>query len=592
MNCFKWPVAGLGFAILAIGILAGCATPTTTPSASETSQSEQEQYRAQIAAMAERDPLYVLLTAELAQQRGDHYSATLAYTEAAKLQQDPELAKRAVEIALGEGLLDLGLEAAELWASIAPADKQAARSVLLLQLGTNRVEQAMPALKAYLAEVKAAEDQHPGISAATPERVALELLLRIPDKMLAYKTGIDLFGNNANDLDNQTLLAQIANSAEQFTQAVQHMDNVTRLAPDQERFFVLKAQMIEKRDGNPQAAMDLMQQKAAEQPSWFGALLYLARAHTQLEQWDQAKLRFAQMIALQPENIPLYSSLGFIHAKLGEAAEAERNFGIYLARTPAAERQNEVLIYATLSDIAADAGRYAKAHEWLDKAPNAKADLDIQLKKAALFERQGNLLGANRVLTQFSPVTEDDTVRLALAQSQLAEKREVPEQAVATLEKALKVFPDQPDLLYERAMVAERQKDLVTVEARLRRLIEVRPDNPHGYNALGYTWADNNMRLPEALELIAKANELAPEDPFILDSLGWVYFKLGDLERAESYLKQAYQIRPDEEIGVHLLEVLHQAGKKEEAQALRTTLESKYPNSKMLRGLRNRIADI
>ncbi|MFN7504530.1 MAG: hypothetical protein ACK5Q1_03115, partial [Limnobacter sp.] len=149
---------------------------------------EQKAYEARVADLVKQDPLFALLTAEIASQRGDTYSATLAYTEAARLQRNPDLAKRAVEISLAEGQLDLALNAAQIWSELSPEDKQASRSVMLLQLGTNRVDEAMPALKAFLADVQAAEKTNPGQAGASTEKVALDMLQRIPDKNKAYQT--------------------------------------------------------------------------------------------------------------------------------------------------------------------------------------------------------------------------------------------------------------------------------------------------------------------------------------------------------------------------------------------------------------------
>ncbi|HEX4919066.1 MAG TPA: tetratricopeptide repeat protein [Limnobacter sp.] len=577
-------------------MLAGCATAPATPEGTLANgqrlpELNQKAYEARVAQLVKEDPLFALLTAELASQRGDTYSATLAYTEAAKQQRNPELARRAVEIALTEGQAEMGLQAAQVWAELSPNDGQARRTVMLLQLSTNRVDEALPALRAYIASLQKSESAHPGIATATPEKVALEMLMRIPDKAKAYQTGIALFGNNPDDADGQNLLAQIANASEQYGQAVEHMQNIIRRIP-QERFYVQMAQFMEKRDGSPEQAMQMIGQLADSNPSWFSARLYLARNHTQLEQWDSARARFAEMIALQPDNHPLYSSQGFVYSKLGNYQEAVKHFEIYLKRMPASERQNESLIHATLSDMALDKKDFAAALRWLDTAPYANSDLDIQLKKSALFQKQGNLLAASRVLNQFKAGNEDDAVRLTLAKSQLAEARKQPAQAASELEHGLKTYPDQPDLLYERAMVAERQNDLQNVEQYLRRLIVVRPDNPHGYNALGYTFADNNVRLDEALNLIRKAIELAPNDPFILDSLGWVQFRLGQLADAEQSLRQAFGMRQDEEIGIHLIEVLIQSGKTDEARQLGQQLRVQYPDSTELKKLQQRLEGI
>lgn len=581
MTCFKWTTPG-PVLLLAACLITGCASVPTKPTT----------YEDQVANVVEQNPLFALLSAEIANQRGDTYSATLAYTEAAKQQKNPDLARRAVEISLAEGQLDLALNAAKVWAELSPEDKQASRSVMLLQLGTNQVDEAMPALRNQIESIRNTDSARSMIGiTATPEKVALELLQRIPDKPKAYQTGIDLFGNLPEEIETQSMLAQLANAAELYATAVAHMENVVRKLP-QERFYVLMAQFMEKRDGNVEGTMKLMGELAQRNPAWFGVRLYMARNHTQLGQWEQARLRFTEMIALQPDNIPLHSSLGFVLTQLKDYKGAEKNFLIYLDKMPLADRQNEVLIHATLSDMALESKEYVTALKWLDTAPNATENLDIQLKKSALFEKQGNALSAKRVLNQFKPKNEDEFVRLTLAKSQLAELHKVPEQAITELELGLLNYPDQADLLYERAMVAERLNDLPSVEEFLKRLITIRPDNPHGYNALGYTWAENNMRLEEALELIQKALDLAPNEPFILDSLGWVQYRLGQLDNAETTLNKAFELKPDEEIGLHLLEVLLKAGKKDQARQLGNKLSIAYPESKSLKKLIQQIEEI
>lgn len=591
MTCFKSAASGLAILLLS-GVVAGCATfPAELPANESKAEVDRQTYEARVAELVKQDPLFALLTAEIASQRGDIYSATLAYTEVARQQKNPDLAKRAVEIGLAEGQLELALTAAKVWAELSPKDKKASQSVLLLQLGTNQVDEAMPALKVYLDELKKSEDNNPGMSGTSVEKVALDLLMRIPDKPKAYKKALELFGNDPADVETQTLLAQIANASELHPQAVGHMENVVKKLP-QERLYVLMAQFMEKRDNSPVAAMAMIDKKAKENPKWFSARLYLARNHTELQQWTQARSRFAEMIALQPDNLPLYSSQGFVLTQLKDYEGAQKHFRTYLDKTPRGNRQNETLIHATLSDMALERKDYAGALKWLDNTPNAADELDIQLKKSGVFDKQGDAAAAKRVLNQFKPKNEDESVRLTLAKSQRAEAQKAPAEAAIELDSALQTYPDQPDLLYERAMVAERQDDLARVEQYLRRLIAVRPDNPHGYNALGYTWAENNVRLAEALELIKKAVELAPNDPFILDSLGWVHYRLGNLASAESTLRNAYTLRQDEEIGLHFMEVLIKSGKKDEARQLGKSLVVRYPDSASLKKLIQQIEGI
>lgn len=352
------------------------------------------------------------------------------------------------------------------------------------------------------------------------------------------------------------------------------------------------AQYMEKRDGNTDSAVEFLAARADRNPDWFSARLYLARVYTQQNNWQLAFERFKELIRLQPTNYALYSSQGFVLTKLEKRKEAEKHFNIYLDKTPPPELQNEMLIYISMADLYQKEKNFDGALKWLGKAQNADQNLDIQLKIHDLYEEQGKASEAAAVLERFQPQNEEDTVRLTLALSQFVEKIKQPDRAIKVLENALDEYPDQEDLLYERAMVAERQKDLPTVERYLKRLIEVKPQNPHGYNALGYTFAELGVRLDEALVLIKKANSLAPRDPYILDSLGWVYFKLGQFGLAEEALLKAFDIRQDEEIGAHLLELYIKQGRKDDAMAMLTQLKAKYPNSSELERLAKQANEI
>lgn len=578
-----------------LAILAGCATAqdpatsassthsTPTPPVAATSTATNESLtlrdiEAQIRELTRRDPVLALMTAEIANQRGDFVSASIAYTEAARLQKDPELAKRALEISLGSGDTDRGLQAAQLWAQLDPADEQASRSVLLLQLASNRIEEAYPAFEAYYNSLKAQESVHPGVAEASPLRIVLELLVRIPDKNKSYATGLRLLGNDPKALEEQYILSQLAEHCGLHAQAIAHIQHVINAVPE-ERYHILQAQYMEKRDGNTDQAVAKLTALTQQNPQWFSTRLYLARLATQANRWAEAKDWFAQLIALQPQNVPLYSSQGFVLSKLKDRLAAGEHFNTYLTRTKPEDRQNEILILLTMAELNQDEKHYKEAIKWLQRAPQAPENLDIQLKLSNIYKSEGKPALAEKTLREFKPQNEDDSVRWTLAMSQLQEKQKKPSEAARVIDNTLKQYPDQPDLLYERAMVAERQKDLINVEKFLRRLIVVKPDNPHGYNALGYTWAENNMRLPEALDLIKKAHELAPKDPYILDSLGWVYFRLGDYAQAETHLKAAFALNPEEEIGLHLVELYLKQKRHSDAQTLLQDLQTRFPDS-------------
>ncbi len=547
-----------------------------------------ESFQKNVRQIVRQDTLFAVMTAEIAAQKGDLDTAVITLIEAATYLKDPELAKRAVEVSLTAGDGDRALESAKIWTKIDPDNLQASRSVMMLQLSTNRVDQALPSFKAYINELYEQERQNPGVTSARPLQVILDLLLRIPDKAKAYTTGIQLLGDKPNQTEEQYILAQLADAADLIDPAINHLRHVLQVIP-QERHFLLMAQFLEKKHGNPDQAIQFLSQQVDRQPNWFATRLYLARLFTQLNEWQKAGERFAQLIQLQPTNYALYSSQGFVMTKLAKLEEAEKHFLVYLANTEPRDLQNEELIYISMAELYSKQKDYVNAMNWLKKAPNIDQSLDIQLMIHKLYRQQNRISQASEVLKRFKPQNTNDAVRLTLALSQFVEEFKKPEKAIIVLDQALTNYPDQEDLLYERAMVSERLNDVESVELYLRRLIQVNPDNPHGYNALGYTFAEKGIRLSEALELIKKAHDLAPQDPYILDSLGWVHYKLGHLTTAEETLRKAFAIRQDEEIGLHLLEIVIVTGQLKEARQIADALKKQYPNSNELRNLTQRI---
>jgi tetratricopeptide (TPR) repeat protein len=182
--------------------------------------------------------------------------------------------------------------------------------------------------------------------------------------------------------------------------------------------------------------------------------------------------------------------------------------------------------------------------------------------------------------------------QLTLAEANLLRDANAYQEAFDFLSQAVARTPDAPDLLYDHAMAAEKVNRVDILEANLRKVIKMRPDHAHAYNALGYTLADRNQRLPEAHTLIETAHKLAPEDPYILDSLGWVLHRLGRNQEALGYLQRSYDLRPDAEIAAHLGEVLWVLGRQEEAQKLWTNALREHAKNELLKSTVKRLAPV
>jgi tetratricopeptide (TPR) repeat protein len=236
-----------------------------------------------------------------------------------------------------------------------------------------------------------------------------------------------------------------------------------------------------------------------------------------------------------------------------------------------------------LAQAAEQRGDYAAAEAWLARIDNPRRALEVQTRRAVLMARQGRVTPARELVRSVpEPSTVEARAKL-LAEAQVLREVKQWSEAYAVLDSANRRFPDDADLLYEQAMMAEKINQLESMEALLRRVMALKPEHAHAYNALGYSLADRNLRLEEAKILIERALQLTPGDPFITDSLGWVQFRLGNREEALRLLQQAYKARPDAEIAAHLGEVLWALGRQDEARRIWAEAASRDAANDVLR---------
>ena len=267
--------------------------------------------------------------------------------------------------------------------------------------------------------------------------------------------------------------------------------------------------------------------------------------------------------------------------------QQQRNDAAAPGATDAAAAAAEAHIL--LARIAEDQGRFDDAIAQLSRINDPSLLYSAQLRQAGLRVEQGRVDDALAIIELAQPQDEEERLSGVLARAQIQRQADRIDAAVATLEAADREVPDVVEIKYELAMLYERQKRYKDMERQFREVIALAPEHAHAYNALGYTWADNNVRLTEAHELIAKALALSPRDPSILDSMGWVKFRLGDLTAAVQYLHQAYSARPEADIAAHLGEALWAQGQRDEAQQLlRSALEA-APDSAILRNTIKRL---
>lgn len=520
--------------------------------------------------------LYEFMLAEIAAARGQFDVAVPAYLDLARRTRDPRIARRATEVALFARQFRAAMEAARIWSAADPDSAEAKRVVagLLVSGGTNRLDEAQVQLARILAD--------------SGERLPHNLLGlnralgQVQDKA-AVRGAIDRVTEPYLQLPEARFArAQAAYNAQDEEAARHELDQALVLRPDWEPAVLFQAQLLQSRSPG-EARLFLADYLARHPESQAGRVAY-ARALTADRQFDAALKEFRSLLAERPDDVDLINATALLSVQADQLDEADRLFRqlLPLARDPDAVR-------LSLGQLADRRKRYDEAIEWYGQITDEAHKPEAQLRIAQSMASAGRIDEARKYLRAL-PGDAEAIARHRLAEAQILSDADRTAEALEVVEQALRARPDDPDLLYESAMLAERLGRLNLMENRLRKLIALKPDSSHAYNALGYALADRGQRLPEAEALIRKAMALAPDDPFITDSMGWVLYRRGDVSGAVGHLEKAYRLRPDPEIAAHLGEVYWRLGRKDEARRLWDESLKANPDNKVLKAVVQRLA--
>ena len=522
------------------------------------------------------------LSAELSFQRGDKFAAYSTMMSLARSLRDPRLARRALEFAIAGSLGGEAVKAARLWREIAPQSEEATQAVVGLLISSGRIDE----VKTVLAQQLAASSPE-----ALPNTIALlqRQLARVQDRSRAYGLLRELLEPYGDVLDARLTLAQAAMVAGDRATALTEARAALAKHPSSDLVALVLAQIIEDRAESVQSLVAFLQKNPKSRE------VRLAYARTLIEQNKvaEAKAQFALLLTHHPDDRTTLYALGLMAAQAGEMREAESYLSKYLQTLgdqPDRERDSTQALLV-LAQIAEDKNDTAAALKWLEKIEpdNQGSYISATLRRAMLLAKAKDPEAARALLQQAEVRNDDDRAKLTVGEAQLLRDAGRLDDALRMVADALELNKNNIDLLYEHAMLAERAKQFDLMERELRKLIKVAPDNQHAYNALGYSFADRNLRLQEAFDLISKANQIAPNDPYILDSLGWVEFRLGRLEQALKTLQRAYEIKADAEIAAHLGEVMWKMGRQDEAKKLWRSANDKDPKNETLRATLQRL---
>lgn len=512
--------------------------------------------------------LYELLLAEVAGQRGNIPLASDAYLDLAQSTRDPRLVQRAVEVALFARRYDNALQAAQLWLELEPNSLKALQTVIALQLNSGKLAEVRPLLEKLIAA--------DGGNRAKGFLQLNGLLAKQADKQGALKLVEGLARPYPNLPEAHFALANAAWMAQQRDRALEEIQIARKLRPDWEVAALFQGEVL--RHGSPSQALSFYRDFLKEYPKAREVRLAYARLLVGEKDYAEARAQFRQLTADFPGSPEVSLAIGLLSLQLGDLESAEEQLNHALAQ----HYGDADTVYLYLGQISEARGQMDEAIERYGKVGQGESYLPAQVRIANLLVKRDGVEAGVAYLQKLVLTDPQQQAQLALAEAQLLRDAKHYHRAFSVLEQALKKQPNNPDLLYDYALAAEKVGRVDLLERSLRKVIELRPDFAQAYNALGYTYADRNERLDEAKKLLDKAIQLSPDDPFILDSLGWFHFRRHDLVKAENYLRRALAAKPDPEIAAHLGEVLWARGHRDEAQKVWREALKEHPTSDAL----------
>jgi tetratricopeptide (TPR) repeat protein len=517
--------------------------------------------------------LYQFLLGEIAAQRGQYPLAAGALLDLANTTRDPRIVRRAAEVAFHSRQYEIALDAVGLWLSLEPDSPSARQMQSTLLLSSGRIDELAASLARDLARAA------PNTGEALLRLV--RAFTRYPDRQAVHRLFQQLTQPYLGLAEARFVRAQAELGIGDTGRAGSEIDQALALRPNWDVAALFKAELLPK---GP-AQLDFLKTWLEANPGAQDVRLAYARSLVGEKRYEDARVEFRRLLAANPESPEMLYAVGILSLQVNDSSEAEQQLRRYVG--VGRGDVNPARFY--LGQIAEQTGRPDEAIGWYDQVAAGEHLMQARVRAAQILLRQ-NKLDEARARLAAARGTEPDDPRLVIAEAQLLRDAGRHADAYAFLAAELEARPDDIEILYETALAAEKLGYLDVMERRLQRVIALNPESAQGYNALGYSFADRNMRLDEAAQLIDKAVMLKPDDAAILDSKGWLLFRQGNLPAALEYLRKAFAKMPDAEIAAHLGEVLWVLGRRDEALAVWREAAKAHPGNDVLTATIKRFA--
>lgn len=566
------PLAVLVAALAANGALAADAAPAPVAKSRAAKAERAPRAPAAVPTSAAELPAgqvaYQVLLAEIALRRGYGDLALSVYAELALRSRDPQVLARAVEVAGFARRMDLAHELAQLWVETEPESVTARQTLVGVLIVLNRLDDLVPHLSKLLEQDK----DNLGDNLSRLNR----MLVRQPDKSAVLRLVQRVTQPYQGVAEAHFAVAQAALAAGDRPLAQESVRRAQELRPEWEMPVLLEAQIVSAEA--PAKVVPLLERYLSRHPNAKDVRLHLARAYVGDKRFSDASAEFRRLLRDFPNSVEVVYPVAILALQQNDLDTAETQLK-HLLELEFGDRN---LVNYYLGQVMEARKNEAAAIDYYGQVGLSEPFLNARNRQAMLLARAGKLDEARQVLQQTATMHPTERVALGQSEAQLLRDAKRYAEALEVLERLLKSNPGNAELLYDSALVADRLDKVALVEERLRQVIALQPENAHAYNALGYTFAERNMRLDEARELVARALALLPDDAFIIDSMGWVLYRQGDLAGALIQLQKAYGLRQDPEIAAHMGEVLWGLGRQDEARRVLREAARKDPDNEAL----------
>jgi tetratricopeptide (TPR) repeat protein len=521
----------------------------------------------------EAEFVFKYLVAEVAGQRGELAKSSAIFYDLAQSTRDSSLAERAAKTAAYGNVPDLTIPSIKLWTELDPSSKEAQQAMTEVLIATGKLNEVKP----YLAKLLSKEE-----SRAVGFLYLNSMLSKNSDKAGVLNLVQSLAEPYPKLAEAQFAIAQSAMAALQNNVALKAINLADNLKPGWDVAALLKGQVLF--EDSPQAAVDFYRDFLNKHPESNEVRLNMVRLLVNQKEFDVARLEYPTILNYAKNNAEVFAVIGLLSYQSGDYAAAEG----YFQQSLMAGFKDTDQLYIYLAQVSEKQNHDDSASSWYSKVQPGQHYLEAQIDFANLIARSQSVDKAIEKLDSIDGLETEQQIIVIQSEASILAKAKRDKESFDLLDKAVKNLPNTPELVYDYALAAERLQKFDIMESELRKTISAKPDFADAYNALGYSFADRNVKLDEAVTLIEKALSLSPNNTFMLDSLGWAYYRKGNLLKAIKYLQQAYKASQDPEIAAHLGEALWQQGKHDEAKKIWNDALSSNPKNETLIKITNK----